>query len=192
MQKVQIILGSIRQGRQGEKVARWIYEQATQRPEIEAELVDLRDWPLPFFNETMPPRQLSSELVSSWIAKVSEADAYIIVVPEYNHSFPAVLKNALDYGFKSWRNKPVTFVAYSGDSTGGARVVEQLRQVAVELQMAPIREAIYFPSIWEQFDANGQPRNSAIQHKTGPFFEQLLWWSRALQKARQGELALAA
>ena len=185
MQNIQIILGSTRPQRQGEKVARWITALAAQHVEIQAHLIDLRDWPLPFFNECSPtPESYSADIVGIWERKVSLADAYIFVTPEYNRSFPAVLKNALDYGFKSWRKKPAAFVAYSGDITGGARAVEQLRQVVIGLEMVPIREAIYVPTVWRQFSEDGQISDQAIRQKVGPFFEQLLWWSKLLQQAR--------
>src|SRR4051812_39402213 len=97
---IQVIVGSTRQNRISEKPARWIYEYAKTKPELEAELLDLRDYPLPIFDEPTSPihlkGQYSDERVQIWSKKIAEADGYIIVSPEYNHGYPAVLKNALD------------------------------------------------------------------------------------------------
>jgi NAD(P)H-dependent FMN reductase len=193
MQNIQIILGSTRPQRHGEKVAHWINALAAQQREMKTELIDLRNWPLPFFQESSPqPEIYAHELVRDWVQTVQAADAYIFVTPEYNRSFPAVLKNALDYGFDAWSNKPAAFVAYSGDITGGARAVEHLRQVAIALQMAPIREAIHIPVVWRQFDEQGWLVDPVITRKVQPFFSQLLWWSLALQQARHSQpLALS-
>ncbi|MGD0328096.1 MAG: NAD(P)H-dependent oxidoreductase [Minisyncoccia bacterium] len=145
--KIYVIIGSTRQNRFSEKPARYLYEELKKKKDIQAELIDLRDWPLPFFDEPMGPSMLkgnySHELAKKWAAKVGEADGYIIVTPEYNHGYPAVLKNALDWVYTEWNKKPVGFVSYG--SVGGARSVEQLRQVVVELQMVPIRNAIHIP-----------------------------------------------
>lgn len=189
MQHVQIILGSTRPQRQGEKVARWITCLASQYEEIQAEYIDLRDWPLPFFYESSPsPEHYSAEIVPAWIQKLKESDAYIFVTPEYNHGFPAVLKNALDYGSNAWYKKPAAFVGYSGDIGGGIRAVEQLRLISISLQMAPIAEAIHIPVVWRQFDKDGQMIDPVVERKVKPFFEQLIWWSHMLQQARQQEL----
>jgi NAD(P)H-dependent FMN reductase len=192
MQNVQIILGSTRPQRQGEKVARWITSLASEHEEIKAEYIDLRDWPLPFFCESSSsPEHYSAEIVPTWIQKVKEGDAYIFVTPEYNHSFPAVLKNALDYGSDAWSKKPAAFVGYSGDSGGGIRAVEQLRLISIYFQMAPIAKAIYIPAVWRKFNEDGQMIDPIAERNVKPFFEQLIWWSRLLQQARQQEILSA-
>jgi NAD(P)H-dependent FMN reductase len=143
---VQVILGSTRQNRFGDKPAHYILGELSKRPDVRAELVDLRDWPMPFFDHPVSPmRAKISEpaIIPRWAAKVGEADAYVIVTPEYNHGYPAVLKNALDWVYTEWTKKPVGFVGYG--STGGARAIEQLRQVVIELEMVPIREALHIP-----------------------------------------------
>jgi NAD(P)H-dependent FMN reductase len=144
---------------------------------------------LPFFCESSPsPEHYSAEIVTVWIQKLKESDAYVFVTPEYNHGFPAVLKNALDYGSNAWYKKPAAFVGYSGDIGGGIRAVEQLRLISISLQMAPIAEAIYIPVVWRQFDKDGQMIDPVVERKVKPFFEQLIWWSHMLQQARQQEL----
>ncbi len=154
---VQVILGSTRQGRAGERVARWFLGQAGDRADLELELVDLRDWPLPFFDRPVPPMMGNYEdpAQQAWAAHVARADAYVLVTPEYNHGYPAVLKNALDTLFAEWRGKPVGFVGYGG-AGGGIRAVEQLRQVVVELDMHPLRDAVQLPRVYAAFDDGGQ------------------------------------
>jgi len=145
--KIKVIVGSTRQNRFSEKPAHWIYEEAKKKEGVEAELLDLRDYPMPFFDEPVSPAtsggKYTREEVKKWAAKIGDGDAFIIVTPEYNHGYPAVLKNALDSLFPEWNKKPVGFVGYG--SAGGARSIEQLREVAIELYMAPIRNAVHIP-----------------------------------------------
>ncbi|HTX19838.1 MAG TPA: NAD(P)H-dependent oxidoreductase, partial [Bacteroidota bacterium] len=110
-------------------------------------MIDLRDWQLPMYDEPISPVSnkgiYTNPIGRKWADKIGEADGYIIVTPEYNHGYPAVLKNAIDWVFQEWRRKPVGFVSYG--NLGGARVIEQLRQVVIELQMLPIRNAVHIP-----------------------------------------------
>lgn len=186
---IKVIVGSTRKGRFGDKPARWMFEQAAAREEVAAELLDLRDYPLPFFDEPVSPAMTkepyTDERVARWRQKIAEADGFVIVTPEYNRGYPAVLKNALDYVYKEWNNKPVGFVSYG--SVGGARSVEQLRLVAVELQMAPIRSGIHITAHWTMLDDKGELKAGSLeQYKDSAkgFLEQLLWWTRALKVAR--------
>lgn len=194
---VHVILGSTRKNRFSEKIGKYVFDELQKVSGVRAELVDLRDWPLPFYDEPASPSSTkgpyASELANKWKAKVAEADAYIMIAPEYNHSMPAVLKNALDWVYYEWNNKPVGFVAYG--SAMGARSVEHLRQIAVELQMAPIRNAIHLP-IDVLRAASGAPAYDASLFaplRQGPldrvqgFFDQLLWWARALKPAREAK-----
>ena len=143
--KIKIILGTTRQRRFGDKPAHWISDEAKTQADVEVELLDLRDYPLPFFDEPASPMwskgQYASEAVQRWADRIAEGDAFVMVTPEYNHGYPGVLKNAIDYISPEWVNKPVAFVSYS--NAGRARAVEQLRQVVVELQMLPIKNAIH-------------------------------------------------
>jgi NAD(P)H-dependent FMN reductase len=185
--KIQIIIGSTREGRRGEIVAKWVYGQLKKLSNIEAELLDLRDYPLPYYDEPLSPTVLKEYRHPEgqrWADKIAEGDAYIIVTPEYNHGYPAVLKNALDYTYYSWNNKPVAFVSY-GASASGARAVEQLRQVAVELQMAPIRNGVYLPLMQKPFDEQGNLQIPLYNERLQKLFEQLLWWANALKRARK-------
>lgn len=188
--KLKIILGSTRPNRFSEHAGRWILEEAKKVAGIEAEILDLRDYAMPFFNEAVTPsakkQDYTDEVVRRWTAQVREADGFIIVAPEYNHGYTAVLKNALDYAFAEWHNKPVGFVAYG--SAGGARSVEQLRLVAVELQMAPIRNAVHIIAPWLLRDETGALKPGALnsyQGAAGALLKQLSWWAETLRTGRE-------
>src|SRR5690349_22651620 len=142
MTKIGIILGSTRPGRNGEAVAKWVLDVAKQRSDAEFELVDLLDYKLPHLDEAMPPAmgQYSQPHTQEWAAKIASFDGFVIVTPEYNHSVPGALKNAIDFLAAEWANKSVGFVSYG--STGGTRAVEHLRLIAGELQMADVRSQV--------------------------------------------------
>lgn len=183
---ILIILGSTREGRNGEAVARWVAGLAALRQDFSSELVDLRDWPLPFLATAVPPGSPDYQpegIVKQWSEKIAAADGFIIVTPEYNHGYPAVLKNALDHLYREWNNKPVAFVSYGG-SAGGARSVEALRGVAIELQMAPVRNEVNIAAVWSAFDESGKPKDPGYEKKAAALFEQLAWWVNALLAAR--------
>ena len=121
MTKIGIILGSTRPNRNGEQVARWVYDIASRREDAEFELVDLRDYPLPHLDEPLPPSmgQYQGEHTRRWAEKIASFDGFVIVTPEYNHGTSGVLKNAIDYLYAEWNNKAVGFVSYG--AVGGAR-----------------------------------------------------------------------
>lgn len=189
--RIGIVVGSTREGRFGEKPAAWIHDLAARRSDLVFELIDLRDYPLPFFAEPMAPAwgPVKDEVAKSWAAKLGELDGFIFVTPEYNHGTSAVLKNALDYAYAEFVRKPVGFVGYGG--VGGARAVEQLRLVAAELQMVSVRNAVHvgmveFLGIWQQgksFDDFPHLAQSATN-----LLDELAWWASTLKSAR----ALAA
>ncbi len=199
--KIHIIIGTTRQNRFSEKAASYIYQEAKKRKDIDVELVDLRDYPLPFFNEPVSPSMFDmakheyvNEVAKKWTSKIAEADGFIIVTGEYNHGYPAVLKNALDYVFKEWNKKAVGFVSYG--SAGGARSIEQLRQVAIELQLVPIRNAIHIPSevymaiMNEKIPVNPElfkPLREGRTDRVETFLTDLIWTTQALKNARQEE-----
>jgi len=180
---IQIIIGSIRQGRVGGPVGRWFAEIAGRRDDLTSELLDLRTWDLPFLaSATVPSRGYETELQRRWAAKVGEADGYVLVTAEYNHGYPPPLKNALDHVYAEWSRKPVAYVGYGGPG-GGTRAVEQLRGVAVELQQAPLRSQVVIHRPWplirdRVFDGEQYERQAAI------LLDELRWWSTALAAAR--------
>lgn len=187
---VKIILGSTRQKRFGDKPAQWIYETAMKKEGISVELLDLRDYPMPFFDDAITPSVAkgvyTNEVVAKWAKKIGEADAYIIATPEYNHGYPAVLKNAMDHVYYEWNKKPVGFVSWG--TVAGARSVQQLRQVAIELQMAPIRAGIHIFSPWTLVDQQGNMQPGyfdSLKDASENFLNQLIWWAKALKVARE-------
>jgi NAD(P)H-dependent FMN reductase len=174
---IHIILGSTRQGRTSGKVGNAVMKMLEKRADINAELVDLQDFNLPFFDETVSPayrKSITDPVVKKWSDKISKADAFIIVVPEYNHSFPGVLKNALDHLYTEWNHKPIAFVGYSGGSSGGTRAIEQLRQIVVELRMIPVRSEINIPEVWQAFDEKENLINKRIEQQLSTIIDELL------------------
>lgn len=181
---IQIVIGSIREGRVGGSVARWFATQAAKRSDMSTEVVDLREWNLPFLTQPMPPmRGYRDELTKRWAAKVAEADGYVLVTPEYNHGYPASLKNALDHVYGEWTRKPVSYVSYGGPA-GGARGVEQLRQVAVEFQQAPLRQQVMIHRFWEHLGTDGF-NGAPFETDATALLDELAWWAHALQAARE-------
>ena len=188
--KIKVILASVRDGRFGDKPAEWIAELAKKTEGFSVELLDLKDYELPVFAEAVSPAYVKSDYekpeVNRWAEKIAEADGFIIVTPEYNHGYPSSLKNNIDYLYKEWNNKPLCFVAYG--STGGARAVQQLRQVAIELQMAPIRNSVHIMNPWLMTEKDGSLKTGILDaHKQTAenMLAQLYWWSSALKEARE-------
>lgn len=186
---IKIILGSIRENRFGDKPTQWINDIAKTMPEISVEILDLKDYQLPIFAENISPAYVKGEYsikgVNIWAKKIAEADGFIIVTPEYNHGYSSALKNNIDYLYKEWNKKPVAFVAYG--SAGGARAVEQLRQVAIELQMAPIRNAVHINAPWNLVEPSGDLKIKALDEYADSaknMLDQLIWWTKALKNAR--------
>lgn len=191
---VLTIVGSTRQGRKGGAIGRWFAGLADQRDDLTHELVDLRDWPLPFFDDPIPPamgQPSQHDVVRAWGEKVASADGYVLVVPEYNHGYPAVLKNALDSVFSPWLRKPVSFVGYGGPGAG-VRAVEQLRQVVVELEMAPLRHQVSIARAYMSLDAEGRPTEDWHEQDAQRLLDEHVWWARALAAARAPSEAAVA
>ncbi len=186
--RIGIIIGSTREGRFAERPAKWIHEIAKQRTDLAFELIDLRDHPLPFFNEPISPiyAPAKNEAARGWVDKLGTMDGLVIVTPEYNHGPSAVLKNALDHAYKEFNRKPIGFVGYGG--VGAARAVEQLRLVATELQMAPVRNAVHigmveFLGIWQQ-GKTFEDYPHLAQAATA-LLDDIAWWAKALKTARE-------
>ena len=141
--KIGIVLSTTREGRFAAKVADWLLELVAARKDLAFELVDLRDYPLPFFDEPKSPlwAPAKNEVARRWAKKIESFDGYVFVTAEYNHSIPAVLKNAIDYVAHVFARKPAAYVGYGG--VGAARAIEQLRLINVEQQMAPLKSAVH-------------------------------------------------
>ena len=189
--KIAIILGTTRPGRNGEAVAQWVLEQASARTAAEYELIDLAEFPLPMLDEAIPPSagQYTGEHTIAWAERIASFDGFVFVTPEYNHSIPAVLKNALDYVYGEWNNKAAAFVGYG--SVGGARAVEHLRGIASELQIAHVRQTLGF-SLFTDFQ-NFSTFAPGPQHKAAAatMFDQLEAWATAMKAVRTGALVAA-
>lgn len=193
--KIAIIIGSIRPNRFADHAAQWIEEIARQRGDFDVEPIDLRDYPMPLFDEEASPLYVRSkdDVARRWQKKVAEFDAYVFTAAEYNRGPTAVLKNALDYAYKEWNNKPVAFVGYGG--VGGARAVEQLRLNAIELQMAPIRTAVHIPMAAYLAVAKEGRKLSEFDYlnqSAKDMLDQLAWWTVALKAARDEDLRQVA
>ncbi|WP_350274864.1 NAD(P)H-dependent oxidoreductase [Kribbella sp. HUAS MG21] len=180
--RLAVIIGSTRRGRFGPTVANWLAEQAAKQ--FEVDLVDLAAARLPV---TLPdtddetPRE-----VAELSTRLTAADAFAVVTPEINCSFPAPLKTALDWYYEEWHAKPVAIVSY-GREGGGCLATAQLRQVFTELQAVTIRNTVALPCYWEQFTADGGwPKPSAGYEAAAKLMlDQLVWWAAALQDARE-------
>lgn len=187
---IKIIVGSTREGRFSDKAASWIAEEIKKHKEVAVEVLDLRNYEMPFFNEPVSPsfkqEPFKNEAVARFTKKIKEGDAFVMVTPEYNHGTSGVLKNALDWVYQEWNNKPVAFISYGG--VGGARAVEQLRLNIIELQMAPIRSSVhipgeqYFQVLFGKMDA--KELFASLAKQAEPMITQLLWWTLALKNAR--------
>src|SRR3989338_1617334 len=187
--RVGVILGSVRRIRRGERVAKWLMSQLAKIKEAEFQLLDLRDYPLPFYSEDNSPDSLekgyTNKVAKKWAKKIGEMDGFIIINSEYNHGPAAVLKNALDWVYNEWVKKPVAFVSYAPGAAAGIRGVEQLRLSTIELQMAPMREAIHISHVLDSIDEKGNLLKDHYNKRLATVVEQLLWWTKALKEARE-------
>ena len=188
---ISVIVGSIRQGRFSERPARWIHQRLQQRGGVDARLLDLRQFPLPFFDHPLPPAMpgraaYEDESVKRWTAEIARSDGFVLVTPEYNFGPAAVLKNAIDWVYPEWNRKAAAFVSYG--SAMGVRSVQQLRETAIELQLAPIRSSVHIPpaTLWAHFQGGDVEAGLAdLADAADKMIEDLLWWSTALKNARE-------
>ena len=190
--KIQVILASTRPGRVGERVAKWVAATARQHPGLEVELVDLADYDLPHFDEPVSPRynpkRQSNPVARRWLNKVGRADGYVIVTPEYNHSIPGILKDALDYLDWQFHKKPVAIVSYG--TVGGARAAQNLKLILVEVKAAVVPEAVAIPGVAEAIDESGR-FTGKFQGRRNPeesldtTLRELAWWASTLKAGRE-------
>jgi len=185
MTKIAIILGSTRPGRNGEAVANWFYEIAKQREDAQFEIVDIKDYDLPLYDEPYPAmmQQYTKDHTKKWSEKIKEFDGFIFVTAEYNHSIPGALKNAIDYLNVEWINKAVGFVSYG--SAGGSRAVEQLRQVASELQMADVRAQVMLSLFTDFLNMSEFKPDARHENEVSEVLNQVIAWSNALKPLRK-------
>jgi NAD(P)H-dependent FMN reductase len=172
-----VVVGSVRAERIGPVVARWFLRQVSKHVDASVDLIDLAELEL--------PDDLGGGGDAERFAKrIQQADAVVIVTPEYNHGYPGPLKTAIDTAYREWFAKPVGFVSYGG-SSGGMRAVEQLRGVFGELHVVTMQTGVLIPHVYDAFDADGQMRSpQQAEVAAGTMLRQLDWWSRALARAR--------
>jgi NAD(P)H-dependent FMN reductase len=196
MLALKLIIGSTRDGRAADLVAPWLIDRATTHDAFDLEVLDLRDWPLPMFAETIhtigdrSDPTYSDPVVRSWNRRIKSGDAFVFLTPEYNHSVPGVLKNAIDNVFVSYgfRNKPAGFVAYSGGVAAGVRAVEHLAHIMIETDAVPLRNTVLLPHVQSAFDGT-EPRDPLTDAALQIMLDDLVWWGNALHRARaEGEL----
>jgi len=191
--KIAVIISSIRDNRFGAKPAEWIYNLAQQRDDLEVEIVDLKTFDLPMFNEPASDAwaPATNPEAIRWQKKIAEFDGYIFVTAEYNRSITGALKNAIDHAYVAWNRKAAAYVGYG--SVGGARAVEHLRTISVELQMVPVRAGVHiggseFFNVWMQ----GKPFEDilpVIEPSAKDMLDQLTWWTKATKTAREATAA---
>jgi NAD(P)H-dependent FMN reductase len=172
--RVAVLYGSTREGRFCDKVGAWAAGEVSKRSEFIVDVID--------------PAAFQTEGAQDMVAmreRIGQADAFVVVTPEYNHSYPAALKLVIDGVFQEWQTKPVGFVSYGGIS-GGLRAVEHLRGVFAELHAVTMRDSVSFAQVWSQFSADGTLPESAAARKTmGVMLQRLHWWAVALRSARE-------
>jgi NAD(P)H-dependent FMN reductase len=176
---IPIILGTAREGRQSEKVAKFMHQE-TIKAGLETEIIDVRDYRIEATDNTekIPQAKKLAE-------KIIKADGLIIVSPEYNHGYPGELKMMLDMIYNQYAKKPVGICGVSAGGLGGARMLEQLRLVCVEFRMVPIREAVYFSIVQDLFDNKGVIKDSSYYNRVKKFLDEIIWYAKALKTARQ-------
>jgi NAD(P)H-dependent FMN reductase len=185
--RIAVIISTTRATRFGEKPAKWIHAIAAARGDMDVELIDLRDYPMPFFDEPASNAWVPSKnaVAQRWQKKVAEFDGYIFVTAEYNRGIPAVLKNALDYAYPEWNRKPAACVGYG--SVGAARSIEQLRLNCVELQMAPTRSGVHLQGadfVAALMQGKDIREFTYLLDNSKTMLDELHWWASALRVAR--------
>jgi NAD(P)H-dependent FMN reductase len=190
MTVISVIIGSTREGRFGEKPAKWIFQHLKKREGIDARLLDLRDFPMPFFDQPAPPAMpgrpaYGNEVVQRWTTAIAQSDGFIFVTPEYNYGTSAVLRNAIDWVYPEWNRKAAGVVSYG--SAMGARAVQQLRETLIEVQVAPIRPSVHIPvpTLWAHYKGGDVDAGLAeLEVPAGVMIDDLLWWTTTLKSSR--------
>lgn len=185
--RIGIVLSSTRTGRFADRPAEWLMGIAGKKEGARFELVDLRDYPMPFFDEPRSPMRgpPTNQTALAWGRKVNELDGFVFITAEYNHSIPAVLKNALDYVYPEFNRKPASFLGYG--NVGGARGIEQLRLMLVELQAAPLRGAVHLSRdefVGMLLHGKSFADYPHLDQTADAMLDDLLWWAKTLREGR--------
>ena len=182
---IAVIIGSVRDGRFGPTVAQWFLSRVEGR--FQVDVIDVAELRLPL---NLPayggqPSPETAAVLKDLIPRLDRADAFVVITPEYNHSYPASLKNLIDWHFTQWQAKPVALVSYGGQS-GGRHAIEHLRHVFAELHAITLRDTISITKYFEQFGDDGQPIDpTELDAAAKTLLTQLEWWARALREARE-------
>ena len=179
MRVISVIVGSTRQGRFSERPAEWILQHLMKRTGVDARLLDLRNYPMPFFDQPVSPATpgrppYEHEVVKNWTAAIAQSDGFVFVTPEYNYGPAAVLKNAIDWVYPEWNRKTVGFVSYGSET-------------AIELQLAPIRSSVHIPvaTLWAHYQGGDVDSGlGQLEASAKALIDDLLWWTAALKTAR--------
>lgn len=178
---IPVILGTAREGRRSENAARFVFEEMKKREGIETEFLDVRDFRLPATDDSGV-----TEVAKKLAAIIGRADGFIIVSPEYNHGYPGELKMMLDMSDGEYARKPIAICGVSSGTTGGARMMEQLRSVILDLGAVPMLEAVYFTKVKELFDESGAIKDaSSYQRRVAEMLDGLLWYAKTLKAGRE-------
>jgi NAD(P)H-dependent FMN reductase len=190
--RIGIIIGSTRPGRNGEKVAKWVYDQAVQRTDAQFELVDLLEYALPHLDEAIPASrgQYENAHTRAWADKIASFDGFVFVTPEYNHSTSGALKNAIDFIYGEWNDKAAGLVSYGVH--GGVRAAEHLRLVLGEVQIADVRQQVSFAFATDFVNYQDFAPTGGQEAQLATQLDQLVAWAGALREVRAGKLAAAA
>lgn len=186
--RVGIVLSTTREGRFVDKPAAWLQSIAAGRTDLSFELVDLRDYPLPMYDWPFSPsrKPVEHDYVIPWRTKVGELDGFIFVTAEYNRSIPAVLKNAIDHVYTEFVRKPAAYLGYG--NTGGARAVEHLRNISVEMQMVPLRSGVHIgrePLVAVLQQGKSLSDFDYLEQQARIMLDDLSWWARTLKAGRE-------
>ena len=176
---IPIILGTARQGRQSENVARFVFEEATKRADVETELIDVQKLPMRLDDAGEQMKD------TAFSATIDRCDGIIIVAPEYNHGYPGLLKHALDMNLKEYIHKAVGICGVSAGTFGGARVIEALLPVMRELGLVTIFEDVNFGNVGKLFDKQGSLLDQTYVRRVGKFLNELIWMARVLRYGRE-------
>lgn len=183
--KIGVIIGSTRPTRVGKTVTDWFYGQIKNTPDVQFDTIDLLEEDLPFLSEPESPAsgKYEQEKTIAWSSKISSYDGFIFVTPEYNHGYPAPLKNAIDTLFHEWDKKPAAFVGYGG--LGGGRAIEQLIPVVARVGMVPLATTTFnVLNVWTAIDENGNVKDESTMGNKDKLIENLIWWGNTLKAVR--------
>lgn len=190
MHTVRIVVGSSRPGRASIVIGNWIAaiarEMATRAGDIDLVVTDLKELDLPFFDEEVPPifGRYAHEHTKAWAATVAATDAFVFIAPEYNHSYSAILKNAIDFLNREWYHKPAAFVSYGGNA-GGTRATEHLRAITGELRMYDLGDMVLIPYYWDYLNEGVFAPPERIEESARAMLDQLFHWTRVMAEGRR-------